>query len=81
MLPIQTKRTSLTKRDNQQSWESPPDNSGDNGRNEFLVKEARDLSTAGVMSHWVNYGSTRSNNNIDGWQKDRFGAAKVREEP
>ena len=48
-----------------------PDNSGDNGRNEFLVKEARDRSTAGVMSHWVNYGSTRSNNNIDGWQKDR----------
>lgn len=48
-----------------------PDNSGDSGRNEFLVKEARDRSTAGVMSHWVNYGSTRSNNNMDGRQKDR----------
>lgn len=41
------------------------------GRTHFIAKEARDRSSAGVMSHWVNYGSTRCNNNIDGYQKDR----------
>lgn len=47
------------------------DSSADGGKREFIVKEVRDRSTSGVMANWVNYGSTRCNNNIDGVQKNR----------
>lgn len=42
-----------------------------NKRKGFLVKEAKDKSTAGVMTQWHNYGSTRVKNNIDGVPKNR----------
>lgn len=47
------------------------DNALDSGKKEFIVKEARDRSTSGAMANWVNYGSTRCRNNIDGVQKNR----------
>ena len=41
------------------------------GKKCYIVKEARDRSSAGVMTAWMNYGSTRSSNHIDGTQRDR----------
>lgn len=47
------------------------DNPSDRGKKVYIVKEARDKSSSGAMTHWVNYGSTRANNNMDGVQKNR----------
>ncbi len=32
----------------------------------YIIKEAQDKSSSGMMSSWQNYGSTRQHNNIDG---------------
>jgi hypothetical protein len=37
----------------------------------YLVKETKDKSHSGAMSNWVNYGSTRGVNDIDGTQKNK----------
>jgi hypothetical protein len=45
---------------------SAPLSSTDNNRKLYFVKEARDRSSAGVMTSWQNYGSTRVQNKLTG---------------
>lgn len=40
--------------------------SSDDKKKSYIVKEARDRSSAGVMSAWQNYGSTRAQNMLEG---------------
>lgn len=40
--------------------------SSDKSKKSYIVKEARDRSTAGLMSAWQNYGSTRAQNMLTG---------------
>lgn len=40
--------------------------SADKNKKTYIVKDAKDRSTAGVMSSWQNYGSTRVQNNLSG---------------
>lgn len=40
--------------------------STDSKKRSYIVKEARDRSTAGLMSSWQNYGSTRAQNMLSG---------------
>ena len=47
------------------------DQSTGTGKKVYIAKEARDKSSGGAMSSWVNYGSTRCANHINGVQRDR----------